>query len=81
MFKKVTPLWGSERQSMECGGVYWNNSASLLSVPSLEMIFGKSYFLITIATSGGHGDILALYDSHLSKEGDVQRRKATYPCH
>ena len=45
---------------MERGEVYWNNSASLLSVPDVEMGFGKSHFPITIATSGGQGDILVL---------------------
>lgn len=81
MFKRVTLLWGSKMQSTEHGGVYWNNSASLLSVPNLGMAFGNSHFLITIAMSGGQGDILVLYDSHLSKEGDVQRRQGTFPCH
>lgn len=63
VFKRVTLLWGSERQNMEHGEVYWNNSASLLSVPNLGMVFGNSHFLITIATSGGQGNILVLYDS------------------
>lgn len=66
-FKRVTFIWGSERQ------VNCNNSASHLHLQPGNCPWQLT--LITMAPSGGQVDIMLLCDTHFSKEGNGAQRK------